>query len=248
MFLPIVVLLVSVLSGCTNSMTEPNTNTDELTGRLVELGIGYIRTREYRRALEHLNRAAEINPKSPTVHNALALAFQMELEFDLAERHFLQAVKYGPEVTRIYNNYGAFLFERERYVEAIEQLRIAAEDQYYDGRAVVFENLGMSYLKINDPVAAEDAFVRGLALNSEQPRALLELGDIRAKQQNYVEARDLYDRYRRGSEHNAKSLWLCIRLARVFDGKNDEASCSLMLRNIYPASQEYMHYEQTLGE
>ncbi|MDZ7683887.1 MAG: helix-turn-helix domain-containing protein [Gammaproteobacteria bacterium] len=137
----------------------------------------------------------------------------------------------NPNSTRARNNYGAFLFAQERYRDAIDHLEKASEDRYYEGRPTVFENLGVSYLRIGEREKAEQAFDRAVALNPDQPRALLELAKIRFERQEYVPARQMYRRYQQVSNQNAKSLWLCIRLARVFENENEEASCALALRN-----------------
>jgi type IV pilus assembly protein PilF len=239
-------LLGIALSGCVTETTGTGpkpADRDKQLQTLVELGIGYIRNGEYARAKENLNKALEMDPKSAIAHNTLALVFQLEREWDEAERHFKLALRYDPSFTRARNNYGAFLFARGRYSKAIEQLKMAAEDQFYTGRSTVFENLGVSYLRTGDVQSAEDAFQHSVALNPEQPRALLELADIRYDQNRFPESRDFYRRYQTVAQHNARSLWLCIRLARIFTEPDEEASCTLALKNIYPASEEYKKFQ-----
>jgi type IV pilus assembly protein PilF len=138
------------------------------------------------------------------------------------------------------------LFAQGRYQEAIEQLSVAANDQFYQNRAQVYENLGVAYAQLGDMQNAEESYVRSTQLNPSQGRALLEISDIRYDQKNYVEARDYYRRYVSSSSQSARSLWLCVRLARVFEDDNNEASCSLTLRNIFPASDEAKMLEASL--
>ncbi|MEM7362568.1 MAG: type IV pilus biogenesis/stability protein PilW [Pseudomonadota bacterium] len=241
----IVLGLTLAISGCTTEQAP--VDNDELIEKLVTLGIGYIRNGELSRAMEHLDRALELAPRSAQVHNALGLAFQVEQDPFSAEQHFDKALRFSDGDTRIRNNFAAFLFEQERYEEAIQQLQFAAENQFYEGRAIVFENLGISHLKIGQVTVAEESFVKSLALKSDQVRSLLELAEIRTDQRNYIEARDLYQRYRAVGEHNAQSLWICIRLARVFEEQDDEASCGLMLRNVFPSTPEYQEYADSLA-
>lgn len=241
----VLTVLTLTMVGCGSE--RPPVDNDELIEKLVSLGIGYIRNGELSRAMEHLDRAHAIAPRSAQVHNALALAFQVEQDPETAEQHFEKALRYSNGDTRIRNNYGAFLFEHERYREAIEQLQFAAENQFYEGRSVVFENLGVSYLKIGEIEIAEESFEKSLALDSDQARSLLELAEIRTDQRNFVEAKDLYRRYREVGENNAQSLWICIRLARVFGEQDDEASCGLMLRNVFPTSPQYREYSESLN-
>jgi type IV pilus assembly protein PilF len=61
-------------------------------------------------------------------------------------------------------------------------------------------------------------------------------------QQHFVEANQHYRRHLEVSSHTSRSLWLGIRLARKFQRVDEEASFSLMLKNIFPASEEYKQY------
>jgi type IV pilus assembly protein PilF len=242
--------VVLLVSGCVTETTGKREVADrekQLTA-LVELGTGYLRGREYGRAKEHLNKALEIDPKSSVAHNTLAIVFQLEQEYDDAERHFRLALRYDPDFTRARNNFGAYLFERERYEEAIEQLKIASEDRFYQGRPAVFENLGVAFTRMDDSAAAEQAFERSIALNPSQSRALIELAEIRFEQQRYVPARELYRRHQAFSSQSAQSLWLCVRLSRIFSDSNEQASCALALRNIFPGSKEYKEYQETMSQ
>ncbi len=248
----ILILAALLLGGCASSPSTPGsgpqTQEDARVKTLVDLGTGYLRQGEYARAKEHLNRALSIDSRSATAHNALALVFQLEQEYEIAETHFKAALRANSEAsTKVRNNYGAFLFELGRYDDAIRQLEIASEDRYYTSRPTVFENLGVSYLRIGDARQAEAAFERAVALNPDQPKALIELAAILFERQDYVRARQYYLRYQRVAQQTSKSLWLCVRLARVFEDANQEASCALALRNIFPASPEYAEYQESLG-
>ena len=113
--------------------------------------------------------------------------------------------------------------------------------------AIVSENLGISQLKMGEVTVAEESDVNSLALKSDQVRSLSDLQEIRVDQINHVETRDIYQRYRAVSEHNAQSLWICNRLAGVIEGHDDEASCVLKVRNVVPSAPEYQEYAGSLA-
>lgn len=239
-------IVVLLLSGCaTNSdlVTQPADRQKQVQA-LVDLGVGYLKNGELTRAKENLNHALQLDSHSAKAHNALALIFQDEREFKHAEEQFKLALRYDPKFTRARNNYGAFLFAQNRIQEAIDQLKIASKDQFYDLRATVFENLGICYLHVDDRKDAEDAFEKSVALNPKQPSALLELAQLRFDQKQYVLSRELFERFEHVSRDNARSLWLCVRLSRVFSNSDKEASCAMALKNIYPTSPEYKLYEK----
>lgn len=242
------VLLAILLNGCVSDppIPEPKGDPNEILQKQLELGIGYLRNGDYQRAKDRLNRALEIDPRSATVHTTFGLVFQLEGELELAERYFKSAIRHDPDLTQARNNYGAFLFAQKRYQEAIEQLSRASENRFYVNRASVFENLGVAYATVGDMEGADFAFGRAVQLNPEQPRALLELAEIRFDQRNYVESRDYYRRHTLVARQSPRSLWLCIRVARIFRNADEEASCELVLKNIYPASEEFRKYQESL--
>jgi type IV pilus assembly protein PilF len=238
-----------LLGGCvteTDGKRVQEVDQDEVLRKLTELGIGYLRKRDYIRAKDNLRKAMEIDPKSPLVHTTFGLIFQLEGEKKLAEQHYRKAIRYDPNFSQGRNNYGAFLFAEGRYDEAIVQLQAAAKDRFYPRRAQVFENLGVCYLRIGESVKAEDSFVRAIELNFAQGRALIELSSIRFDQQSFVESKRLYDRHASVVQQSSRSLGICIKLARVFDDDDSEASCALVLKNIFPASEEFKEYQRTI--
>ena len=113
--------------------------------------------------------------------------------------------------------------------------------------AIVFENIGISKLKMGEVTVAAELAVKSLALKSDQVRSLLGLSEIRIDQRNHVETRDIYQSYRAVCEHNAQSLWICNRLAGVIEGQDDEASCVLKVRNVVPFAPEYQEYAGSLA-
>jgi type IV pilus assembly protein PilF len=242
--LVLILALSAMLSACVTETTgqQKAASPEKQLQTLVDLGVGYIRNREYARAKDNLSRALLIDPASPLVHNAFGLVYQLEGETEQADIHFKQAIA-DKTYTRAINNYGAFLFAEGRYEESIEQLEVAAVDRFYQNRPLVYENLGVAYLRLGDSVKAEEAFLRSTQLNPGQGRAMLQLAEIRFDQRNYVEARQYYQRYVNTNSQSARSLWLCVRVNRVFEDQDGEASCALLLRNIFPASEEFKMLE-----
>lgn len=245
----IVFLLLFFLTGCVTETTgyiKREVDPQKVVENLIHLGVGYLRQGEYTRAKENLRKALKIDPRSAFAHTTFGVLFQLEGEHQLAEEHFEKAIRSEPDFSQARNNYGAFLFDQGRLEEAVVQLLVASQDRFYPKRPQAFENLGVAYLRLGQKVKAEAAFVRAVELNFSQSRALVELAGIRFDQKNFVESKRLHNRHGTISQQSAHSLWLCVRLARVFDELDQEASCALVLKNIFPASDEYGHYKRTL--
>lgn len=241
----LLLLLTGLLAGCVSSGTVDPLKTDqgrrEARDAYIQLGIGYLQQGAAGRAKTPLRKALEIDPRSADAHAALALVFQTEMENDLADKHYREALSARKDA-RILNNYGSFLFEQKRYAEAMERFSQAAEDNLYPERARVFQNLGMTALQMGQRDEAERYFTRSLRLDGRQPRALLELALMAYEDKQYVPATRYYDSFSQLAEQNARSLLLGIRLANIHQDRDTAASLGLQLRRLYPGTDEYKQY------
>jgi type IV pilus assembly protein PilF len=140
------------------------------------------------------------------------------------------------------NNYGSFLFEQQRYQEALERYTQAAQDTLYPERSRVFENLGLTSLQLKQPEQAKAYFERSLRLDSRQPRALMEMAQLSYDNKQYVPGRGYYESYLALAPHSARSLLLGVRLAKVFEERDTAASLGLQLKRLYPGTPEYQQY------
>ena len=138
--LRVALVLVCLLgAGCTVSGSRSATDNQEVVARAVELGIAYLRQGDTLRATENIHKALDVDPRSPEAHASLALVFQQEQEWTLAESHFEKAIALDPKNSAARNNFGAFLFAQGRAEEAIAQLQVAVSDQFYVRRGQAFE-------------------------------------------------------------------------------------------------------------
>lgn len=238
-------LVFLVAASCSSRAPAPEAPgaAEELLQLQMNLAVGYLRHGDHDRAREKLNRALEIAPDHAPAHAAYGLLFQAEGETELAEKFFRDAIHHNPADSQARNSYGAFLFSEKRYHDAVKQFEKASEDLFYVNRPVIFENLGKTYRKIGDLEGAEYAFTRTIQLDATRTDAILGLADIKFDRRNYTEARTLYGRYSRMAPSNAQSLWLCVRLSRIFKSHNEEASCGEALEGIFPDSEEYKLYK-----
>lgn len=249
----VVALVLSVgLAGC--SSMSPSSVFEKASRASVEsyseLGIKYLQAGDTQSAKSALVQALDINPKHAPSLNGLALVFQTEAENDLAENYFRDAVSADPSSAMIHNNFGAFLYAQKRYDEACVELARATEDPFYSQRAQAFENLGRCYRLIGRNDAAIFMLQRALTLSPDRPLAMVEIADLYIEQGDYDAAsewflsfRDLVDRGQ--VDHFAKSLWVGVRLARIQGKASRAATYSLLLKNLYPESEEYKKYKES---
>lgn len=242
----LLLLVASLLGGCvTTGDVDPMSTAkgrDEARDAYVQLGIAYIQQGDTQRAKVPLKNALDLDSSNADAHAALAMAFQLEMEPQLADEHFRKALSQRPKDARLLNNYGSFLYEQKRYQDAMNTYLKAAEDNLYPERSRVFENLGLTALQLGQREQAKEYFQRTLRLSSRQPRALLEMAMLSYEDRAYVPARSYYQAFSEMSPQNARSLLLGARLAEVFEDRDTAASLGLQLRRLYPASQEYQQY------
>ncbi len=239
------ILFSAVLSACVsqgnNSPLRTEEGRNQARDAYIQLGIGYLQQGVTEQAKLPLKKALDIDPNSADAHAALALVFQQELEPELADQHYRKALAQGKN-SRIENNYGGFLYEQGDYKAAYQQFNAAAQDTMYTERSRVFENMGLTALRLNDKTLALQYFERALRLNIQQPRALLETAWLLYERQDYVLAQRYYKTFTQLSEQSARSLLLGVRLAHRFQEPNQAASLGLQLKRLYPASAEYKQY------
>ncbi|MDM8347455.1 type IV pilus biogenesis/stability protein PilW [Pseudomonas sp. sp1636] len=239
-------LIASLLAGCVSTgdidPMRTDKGRDQARDAYIQLGIGYLQQGAGERAKVPLKKALDLDPSSADAHAALALVFQQEMEYKLADEHYREALSQRRGDARLLNNYAGFLFEQKRYQEAFSSYQQASQDNLYPERSRVFENLGLTAMKLNRREQAKAYFERSLRLNSRQPRALLEMAVLSYEDKQYVPARGYYDSYSLLAEQNARSLLLGARLASIFEDRDTAASLGLQLKRLYPGTPEYQQY------
>jgi type IV pilus assembly protein PilF len=246
----LLIVCALVLSGCITTKGSVFTNEaepEEAMKTRVELARHYIGEQNWEDAKRNLKIAYDIDPDSPEVHEAFALVYQSTGEYELAEENFRQALSLRRDFSRARNNYAAFLYSRQRYEEAEEQLEIVIKDTLYESRPRAFVNLGLCRIQLKNMAGAKEAFSRALTMDRGNTIALIELAQIEFSEENWSASDRYLDAYRRLTRRQtARALWLGVRLAEKLENPDAGASYALALRNLYPDSPEYQAYERAV--
>ncbi len=235
--------LIMALAGCVQSGVAPvSSKSGQARQAQIDLAKGYLQEGMTAEAKRPLQAVLKDDPSDHEANEVLALVFQREMEPELADKHFRKALGSKREA-RVLNNYGAFLFDQGAYEKAMDIYTEAAGDTMYSGRSWVFESMGNTALKLEQPDKAVHYYERALRLNARQATSLLELGYLSYGRQDFVSARHYYEMFSALGEQNARSLLLGARLARVFDDRDRAATLGLQLKRLYPASVEYKTFQ-----
>jgi len=250
----LLIVAACVVSACTTTSegysSTANASPEAALESYTSLGLQYLRAGNTASAKGPLQRALQIDSNYAPAFNALALVFQAEDDMALAEGYFRKAVAADPQSAMIHNNFGAFLYSRQRFEEACQELARATEDPFYQARAQAFENMGRCYRKIGRLDVAEHAFNRALTLSRQRPIALIELADILLAKGDAAGATALFDQFReyvdaKQIDHFSLSLWVGVRVARHEKNAGRAATYALLLKNMFPESAEYRLYKES---
>ncbi|MGB0468056.1 MAG: type IV pilus biogenesis/stability protein PilW [Pontibacterium sp.] len=245
-----ILLALIFLGGCATDTARKSEETQSVSAAYTRLGLEYLQAGDTQSAKNALQKALSLAPHDAEAHHGLALSFQLEGEKALAEDYFLKATQFAPQSAMIHNNFGAFLFAEKRYELACSELARATEDPFYNRRSQAFENLGRCYRLLNKAEAAVHAFERALQISPLRVISLIELSDLLIEQKKLTDAERYFERFSeqvdsRRVQHYAKSLWVGVRLARYSGALSKAATYALILKNMFPDSEEYRLYEES---
>ena len=229
-------VLILFLSACTTVNTSADTQrAAELNA---QLGLGYLKQGQYKRALSKLDKALSFDSSNANAYHYKAELYRRLNDHAKAEEYFKQAIDLAPNNLTIQNNYGVFLCDTGRYDEAILLFKKPLQDALYSHKSQSYENIGLCRLRQGQITQAEQAFNQALKYNPKASKSLLELAKIRFDGGNKVAAYDLYTRYLAVAPHTPESLWLGILLESGRGEKNTVSSYKVRLKGKYPDSKE----------
>jgi len=230
-------LVVILTSGCVTERVFRPINKARASQLNAELGLGYMKQGQYKRAKRKLEKALKFNDE-----NIDALHYMGELHrrlgsFDEAGKYFSQAIELDPDNKVLINNYGVYLCNNKQYDQAIEIFNKSLADPLYEEKSSAYENVGLCRLWQGQIGQAELAFRQALKLNPDRASSLLELAKMQFDQGLGNEAYDYYSRYLAIAAHTPESLWLGILLEHARGAKNTVASYKVKLKGRYPESE-----------
>lgn len=240
------VFLVCSITGCVqtvNGKKDPLATTDGRKAAIqayIDLAMGYARQGMTEQAKAPLQDALKLNPHDANANAALAYIFQLESEDKAADIYYQKALDSAPQDSRILNNYGVFLFSNNQYQQAKMIFIKASADNFYSERSMVFENLGLVSLRLNNTKDAEDYFQRSLRLNVMRPVPFLELARLYYNQGDYQRAKQAFENFNNlvGNQQGANSLSLAVDIYTAVNDKDKALYYKAMLSSRYPNIQQ----------
>ncbi len=238
------------LTGSTRyqTSTQPsdirNLDKQEIARVRTSLAAQYIRKNELDTAQRQLEKAFAADSRYAPAYDMMGVLLQQEgsrLNLEKADQYFKKSISLDKNFNQVRNNYGVYLSQMKRYKEAAEQFEIAGAALGYEGRIGALENLGRTYLQLNNHPAAAKAFLRALDGNRNSLIAHIELVDLLLEQQRVQQAQRLYDETLllvQGQGISPRLLLQGIKLAAVQNDRTTRQRLAQQLLSAYPLSDE----------
>ena len=249
-FITTICMSAIFITACQTQTTMVKKDPEKAVKVRTQLAAEYIKSGDLDSAKRTLDQALEMNSRDSAANMMMGILLQQEgskVSMDKAEAYFKRAISADPKNAQARNNYGTYLYQIERYNDAIEQLNVAATTLGYDQRYKAFENVGRIYLKLGDMANAEKSFKQALQVNRDSYISMLELSEIFYLKQQTTAATQLYEQFVRGvgqKNQGARALWIGIRNARANSDTMGMQVLVNQLRALFPESPEYQRYLQ----
>lgn len=243
-------ILAGALAGCVTTTNRTPVNTDAAHDKRVELGMKYLEAGKRDNARWQFSKALEMKKNSPRAYHGIALLHQANGEMDHAEDAFKKALRYADpkQISPIRVSYGRYLMDTGEAKRACEYFEKAAEDFDYQARPEALYFAGQCAQKTGNTARVKPAYEHALNLNPKFVPPMVELAEIYFREGEYAKSKRLLSRFEKVAKPTSASLWLGVRIERIFGNKDKEASYALALKNLHPYSKEYLEYRKTLEQ
>ena len=156
------------------------------------------------KALEHWNKALQINPKQANVYKSMALSYMKKGKFDDAVEQFRKALEIQPELADVYVNIGHSLMMSGRPNEAIEALK--KEIQISPDADFAYFLLGQAHLQQKEYQKAQEYYEAAIKINPRYSNAYYGLASACAKLGDRDKAKEYSESFKKLKAQERKNL------------------------------------------
>ena len=225
------VLSVLLTTACTRKMHMRRTDTTEMRiphdkeatpqrAALTEVALAeqYIESAQYEVALDRLQRALKLDPKSADAYTVLGLLNERINRPDQAQASYAKAAQLAPNQGAVLNNYGAWLCRSGHAAESDAWFNKALADPFYKTPTAALDNAAACALKTGKSELAETYYRKILILDPDNKNALLGLATLLYAHDDFLHARAFCERLLASSQVSPDLLDLA---ARIEEGAGD---------------------------
>lgn len=241
-----VICCAVLLGGCVKTTNQRLVNPESAHDKRIELGMQYLGIDKRDNARRQFTKALEYRKNSAEAWHGIGMVHEANGETEPAGKAFQKALRFADKSNRtpIAVSYGKFLMNQQEPDKACPYFEEAGADFDYNRRFEALFFLGKCSAITGDVARVKSSYEHALNLNDRFTAPMVDLAEIYFNEGEYSRSKRMLDRFLTLSKPTAQSLWLSIRIERVFGNRDKEASNALALRNLFPYSKEYLEYKQ----
>jgi type IV pilus assembly protein PilF len=240
----ILIITITGLSACSSKqeavkekkISEPDL--EQASALNVQLALGYIEREQLGIAQEKLEKAIEQNPKNIDAYTSMAYLKRLIKEYDMAEDFYQKALDIKSNDPNIHNNYGGLLCQMGRYDDALDEIRKAYDNPFYETPYLAYANAGTCLLDKGDYKQAETMLRKALRDQPNYAGALISMAEIGVKTEKYLMARAYIQRYHAVARPSAESLWLQVQAEKALGAEDHYMKYARQLLKEFPDSEQ----------
>ena len=247
--------LIGQLQGCftrtmsqsqVDRLTQPDPNSVRQRAiRRVTLASAYFEQDQLNAAMQEARAALQIDPDFAQAYSLLGLIHQRNNAVELAQQSFETALLMsaktsmgGDELAAIQHNYGWFLCQQGKYVNAMDQFDRAISQPSYRQPGKTWLVMGICQVRAKQFVQARISLTNALRLSPQDATVKTELAALEWREGNPEPSRQVLGNLNSTPQATAASLWLGILLAREAKQLFETETLGERLVQLFPASPQ----------
>jgi type IV pilus assembly protein PilF len=252
----LVCVLALSLTGCALGLGELGAKSADMTtesdetptqrrARIrLELASAYFQQGQTRVALDEIKQAIGINPTYADAYNLRGLVYLRLNDMPLAVESFERALILNPRDADTAHNYGWLLCQQSRFVESEKLFAQAIANPGYSQPAKTWMAQGLCQSRAGRPDHAEASLSRAHLLDTDNPVTRYHLARLQFERKDFLPAQSHLRKLNSGSQGNAETLWLGIRVERQLNNPAAVADLAKQLRGRFAQSRELKDYDR----
>jgi len=211
----------------------------------MELAEAYFGQGQLTTALDEVKQAISADPSLASAFNLRGLIYAGLGDDRLAEDSFRHAQQLDPRDPDTMHNFGWYLCQHQRYVEADELFRKAlARPQYRDSTRTLLAQ-GVCQARASQWAEAETTLQRAYERDPSNPATAVNLAEVLYHRGDLERARFYIRRVNNGPDlSNAQTLWLAARIEHKLGNRQGTQDFGTQLRNRFPQSREWTAFDR----
>jgi type IV pilus assembly protein PilF len=232
-------------SGQEIRTASDQTDADRRAKVRLELASAYFSRGQMETALDEVKQALAARPDLGEAYNLRGLIYANLGDPKLADESFRRALQLNPRDADAMHNYGWFLCQQQRYVDANVQFASAlAQPQYRDVIRTLLAQ-GVCQARVGQLEQAERTLARAYELDPSNPYTAVNLTEVLYRRGEYERARFYIRRVNLQRElSSAQTLWLAARIENKLGNRAGVDDFGRQLRSRFPDAPETQAYER----